>query len=228
MGGRQDRDLHAEAALRRQRLGHALHQSLWKDGEPLFYDELGYGGLSDMARWYIGGLLKHAPVAARVHQPDGELLPPPGPGLRGSGQPGLLPRNRSACIRIPITGSNPKAKRIEFRVPDPSGNPYLAFSAMLMAGLDGIKNKIEPPTPVDKDLYELPPDEAAAIPQVPGSLAEVLDALEADHDFLLEGGVFTAGPHRDLDRLQAHQRGRPDPAAPAPARVRALLRHLIG
>ncbi|MCU0299213.1 MAG: type I glutamate--ammonia ligase, partial [Candidatus Nanopelagicales bacterium] len=96
-----------------------------------------------------------------------------------------------ACIRIPITGSNPKAKRIEFRVPDPSSNPYLAFSAMLMAGLDGIKNKIEPREPVDKDLYELPPDEAADIPQVPGSLPEVLDALEADHAYLTEGGVFT-------------------------------------
>jgi glutamine synthetase len=100
-------------------------------------------------------------------------------------------RNRSACIRIPITGNNPKAKRIEFRVPDPSSNPYLAFSAMLMAGLDGIKNKIEPVEPVDKDLYELPPDEAANIPQVPGTLPEVLDALEADHDFLTEGNVFT-------------------------------------
>jgi glutamine synthetase len=100
-------------------------------------------------------------------------------------------RNRSACIRIPVTGSNPKAKRIEFRVPDPSSNPYLAFSAMLMAGLDGIKNKIEPPAPVDKDLYELPPDEAASIAQVPGSLGEVLDNLEADHAYLSEGGVFT-------------------------------------
>ena len=100
-------------------------------------------------------------------------------------------RNRSACIRIPITGANPKAKRIEFRVPDPSCNPYLAFSAMLMAGLDGIKNKIEPPAPVDKDLYELPPDELPHVPQVPGSLEEVLDALEADHEFLLAGGVFT-------------------------------------
>jgi glutamine synthetase len=100
-------------------------------------------------------------------------------------------RNRSACVRIPITGPSPKAKRLEFRVPDPSANPYLAFSAMLMAGLDGIKNKIEPPEPVDKDLYELPPDEAASIPQVPGSLDTVLNTLEADHDFLLEGGVFT-------------------------------------
>jgi glutamine synthetase len=100
-------------------------------------------------------------------------------------------RNRSACCRIPITGQSPKAKRIEFRVPDPSCNPYMAFAAMLMAGLDGIKNKIEPPSPVDKDLYELPPDELANVAQVPGSLEEVLIALENDHEFLLEGGVFT-------------------------------------
>jgi len=100
-------------------------------------------------------------------------------------------RNRSACIRIPITGANPKAKRIEFRCPDPSANPYLAFSAMLLAGVDGIKNKIEPPQPIDKDLYELPPDEHADIETVPASLGSVLDALEADHDYLLEGGVFT-------------------------------------
>src|SRR5215468_7004658 len=100
-------------------------------------------------------------------------------------------RNRSACVRIPITGSSPKAKRLEFRVPDPSANPYLAFAAMMMAGIDGIRNKIEPPEPVDKDLYELPPDEALAIPQVPGSLDEVLETLEADHEYLLEGGVFT-------------------------------------
>ena len=100
-------------------------------------------------------------------------------------------RNRSACIRIPIAGASPKAKRIEFRIADPSCNPYLAFAAQLRAGLDGIRNRIEPPEPVDKDLYELPPDEHAEIKQVPGSLAEVLDALEADHEFLLEGGVFT-------------------------------------
>jgi len=100
-------------------------------------------------------------------------------------------RNRSASVRIPITGSNPKAKRIEFRVPDPAANPYLAFSAMMMAGVDGVKNKIEPPEPVDKDLYELPPAEAETIPQVPGSLDDALDALEADHDYLVDGGVFT-------------------------------------
>ena len=171
--------------------GMHCHQSLWKDGAPLFYDELGYAGLSDLARWYIGGLLKHAPSLLAFTNPTVNSYHRLVPGYEAPVNLVYSQRNRSACIRIPITGSNPKAKRLEFRVPDPSSNPYLAFSAMLMAGLDGIKNKIEPPTPVDKDLYELPPDEAAAIPQVPGSLSEVLDALEADHDYLLEGGVFT-------------------------------------
>ena len=134
--------------------------------------------------------------------------------------------NRSACIRVPITGSNPKAKRIEFRIPDPSCNPYLAFSAMLLAGVDGIKNKIEPPAPVDKDLYELPPDEAASIAQVPGSLAEVLDALEKRQRVPAGGWRLHRRHHRRVDRLQAHQRDRPDPAASAPARVRALLRRV--
>ena len=164
--------------------GMHCHQSLWKDGEPLFYDELGYGGLSDIARWYIGGLLAHAPSLLAFTNPTVNSYHRLVPGFEAPVNLVYSQRNRSACIRIPITGSNPKAKRIEFRVPDPSSNPYLAFSAMLMAGLDGIKNKIEPPQPVDKDLYELPPDEHADIPQVPGSLPEVLDALEADHDYL--------------------------------------------
>ena len=171
--------------------GMHVHQSLWKDGVPLFYDELGYGGLSDTARWYIGGLLAHAPSLLAFTNPTVNSYHRLVPGYEAPVNLVYSQRNRSACIRIPITGANPKAKRIEFRCPDPSSNPYLAFAAMLMAGLDGIKNKIEPPAPVDKDLYELPPDEAASIPQVPASLGEVLDALEADHDFLLEGGVFT-------------------------------------
>ncbi|MEI6231150.1 MAG: type I glutamate--ammonia ligase [Actinomycetes bacterium] len=171
--------------------GMHCHQSLWKNGDPLFYDELGYAGLSDLARWYIGGLLKHAPSLLAFTNPTVNSYHRLVPGYEAPVNLVYSQRNRSACIRIPITGSNPKAKRIEFRVPDPASNPYLAFAAMLMAGLDGIKNKIEPPTPVDKDLYELPPDEAASIPQVPASLSEVLDALEADHDYLLEGGVFT-------------------------------------
>ncbi|MEW9527847.1 type I glutamate--ammonia ligase [Microbispora sp. NPDC049125] len=171
--------------------GMHCHQSLWKDGEPLFYDEVGYAGLSDTARYYIGGLLKHAPSLLAFTNPTVNSYHRLVPGYEAPVNLVYSQRNRSACVRIPITGSNPKAKRIEFRVPDPSCNPYFAFAAQLMAGLDGIRNKIEPPEPVDKDLYELPPEEARNIPQVPGSLTEVLDALEADHEYLLEGGVFT-------------------------------------
>ena len=169
--------------------GMHVHQSLWKDGKPLFWGE-GYGDLSDMARWYIGGLLKHAPSLLAFTNPTVNSYRRLVPGYEAPVNLVYSARNRSACIRIPITGSNPKAKRIEFRCPDPSSNPYLAFAAMLMAGLDGIKNKIEPPKPVDKDLYELEGAEAAAIPQVPGSLDEVLDNLEKDHTFLTQGGVF--------------------------------------
>jgi glutamine synthetase len=172
--------------------GMHCHQSLWKAGEPLFYDEMGYGGLSDMARWYIGGLLKHAPSLLAFTNPTVNSYHRLVPGYEAPVNLVYSARNRSACIRIPVTGNSPKAKRIEFRVPDPSSNPYLAFSAQLMAGLDGIKNKIEPLSPVDKDLYELPPDELANIPQVPGSLPAVLDALEADNEYLQAGGVFPA------------------------------------
>ena len=171
--------------------GMHCHQSLWKDGNPLFYDELGYAGLSDMARYYIGGLLKHAPSLLAFTNPTMNSYHRLVPGFEAPVNLVYSQRNRSACIRIPITGANPKAKRIEFRVPDPSSNPYLAFSAMLMAGLDGIRNKIEPDQPVDKDLYELPPDEHAEIAQVPSSLPEVLKSLEEDSAYLLEGGVFT-------------------------------------
>jgi glutamine synthetase len=170
--------------------GMHCHQSLWKNGEPLFYDEMGYGGLSEMARHYIGGLLKHAPSLLAFTNPTVNSYHRLVPGFEAPVNLVYSARNRSACIRIPVTGNSPKAKRIEFRVPDPSSNPYLAFSAMLMAGLDGIKNKIEPMAPVDKDLYELPPDELANIPQVPGSLSEVLDELEKDNEYLQAGGVF--------------------------------------
>ncbi|QEH93010.1 type I glutamate--ammonia ligase [Dermacoccus abyssi] len=171
--------------------GMHTHQSLWKDGEPLFYDERGYGGLSDIARWYIGGLLKHAPSLLAFTNPSMNSYHRLVPGYEAPVNLVYSARNRSACVRIPITGTSPKAKRVEFRVPDPSANPYLCFAAQLMAGLDGIKNRIEPPEPVDKDLYELPPEEHDAIEQVPASLPAVLDALEADHDYLLEGDVFT-------------------------------------
>ncbi|MDR2254102.1 MAG: type I glutamate--ammonia ligase [Bifidobacteriaceae bacterium] len=171
--------------------GMHCHQSLWLNGEPLFFDERGYGGLSDMARWYIGGLLAHAPSVLAFTNPTVNSYHRLVPGFEAPVNLVYSQRNRSACIRIPVTGSSPKAKRIEFRVPDPSSNPYLAFSAQLMAGIDGIKNRIEPAEPVDKDLYELPPAEHAQIQQVPGSLPEVLDALESDHDFLTDGDVFT-------------------------------------
>ncbi|HEX2416722.1 MAG TPA: type I glutamate--ammonia ligase [Micromonosporaceae bacterium] len=171
--------------------GMHTHQSLWRDNDPLFYDEAGYAGLSDTARWYIGGLLHHAPSLLAFTNPTVNSYRRLVPGFEAPVNLVYSQRNRSACTRIPVTGSDAKAKRVEFRVPDPSSNPYLAFSAMLMAGLDGIRNKIEPPEPVDKDLYELPPEEFANLKQVPGSLPEVLNALEVDNDYLLEGGVFT-------------------------------------
>ena len=171
--------------------GMHVHQSLWKDGVPLFADEAGYAGLSDTARYYIGGLLHHAPSLLAFTNPTTNSYHRLVPGFEAPVNLVYSGRNRSACIRIPVTGSNPKAKRLEFRCPDPSANPYLAFAACLLAGLDGIVNKIEPMAPVDKDLYELPPEEHAQIPTVPASLDAVLDELEKDHDYLLAGGVFT-------------------------------------
>jgi glutamine synthetase len=172
--------------------GMHCHQSLWSNGDPLFYDEAGYGGLSDIARWYIGGILKHAPSLLAFTNPTVNSYHRLVPGFEAPVNLVYSQRNRSACIRIPITGSNPKAKRIEFRCPDPSSNPYLAFSAQLLAGLDGIRNKTEPADPIDKDLYELPPEEHASVSQVPTSLPAVINSLEADHEFLLEGDVFTS------------------------------------
>ena len=172
--------------------GMHVHQSLWAEGEPLFFDESGYAGLSDTARYYIGGILLHAPSLLAFTNPTVNSYHRLVPGFEAPVNLVYSQRNRSACIRIPITGANPKAKRIEFRCPDPSANPYLAFSAMLLAGVDGIRNKIEPATPIDKDLYELPPDERADVDIVPTSLGAVMDSLEADNEFLLQGDVFTA------------------------------------
>ncbi|WP_425309866.1 type I glutamate--ammonia ligase [Ammonicoccus fulvus] len=172
--------------------GMHVHSSIWDNGQPLFYDEAGYGGLSDMARWYIGGLLKHAPSLLAFTNPSVNSYHRLVPGFEAPVNLVYSSRNRSACIRIPITGSNPKAKRVEFRCPDPSANPYLAFSAMMLAGLDGIENRIEPPEPIDKDLYELPPDEYEDIATVPATLDKVLDNLEENHEFLLAGDVFTS------------------------------------
>ena len=171
--------------------GMHVHQSLWKGGEPLFFDEKGYGGISDLCRWYIGGLLKHAPSLLAFCAPTTNSYKRLVPGYEAPVNLVYSQRNRSAAVRIPLYSKSPKAKRLEFRCPDPSANPYLAFAALLMAGLDGIQNKTEPPTPVDRDLYDLPPEELAQVPQVPGSLDESLAALEADHDYLLTGGVFT-------------------------------------
>ncbi len=171
--------------------GMHTHQSLWLGGKPLFYDETGYAGLSDVARWYIGGVLKHADAILAFTNPSMNSYRRLVKGFEAPVNLVYSAGNRSAAIRIPITGTNPKAKRIEFRAPDAASNPYFAFAVQLMAGLDGIQNKIEPHVPVDKDLYELPPEEAKLIPQVPGSLDEALTALENDHEFLLKGGVFT-------------------------------------
>jgi glutamine synthetase len=171
--------------------GMHTHQSLWAKGKPLFYDEKGYAGLSDVARWYIGGILKHAGAILAFTNPTMNSYRRLVKGFEAPVNLVYSAGNRSAAIRIPITGTNPKAKRIEFRAPDASSNPYFAFAVQMMAGLDGVLNKIEPHAPVDKDLYELPADEAKNIPQVPGSLEEALIALENDHEFLLQGGVFT-------------------------------------
>lgn len=171
--------------------GMHCHQSLWKEGQPLFYDPKGYALLSDTARWYIGGILTHAPALLAICAPTTNSYRRLVPGFEAPINLVYSQRNRSAAIRIPTYSDSPKARRIEFRAPDPTCNPYLAFAAMLMAGIDGIKNRIEPPPPLDVDIYELTAEEKAHIRGTPGSLAESLDALEADHDFLLAGGVFT-------------------------------------
>jgi len=171
--------------------GMHVHMSLWNDDTNAFYDEAGYAQISDIARCYIGGLLKHAPALLAIVAPTTNSYRRLVPGYEAPVNLAFSQRNRSAICRIPVYSKSPRAKRIEFRAPDPSANPYLTFAALLMAGLDGIQNQIDPGEPADKDLYELPPEEAKLIKQVPGSLPEVLDALEADYEFLLKGDVFT-------------------------------------
>ncbi len=170
--------------------GMHCHQSLWKNGQPLFYGN-GYANLSEIALYYIGGILKHAPALCAFTNPTTNSYKRLVPGFEAPVNLAYSQRNRSAAIRIPVYSSSPKAKRIEVRFPDGSCNPYLAFSAMLMAGIDGIINKIDPGEPLDKDIYSLPPEELKNIPSTPGSLEEALRALEKDHDFLLRGDVFT-------------------------------------
>lgn len=170
--------------------GMHTHMSLWKDGNPLFAGN-GYAGLSEMALYYIGGILKHAPALIALTNPTTNSFKRLVPGYEAPVNLAYSQRNRSAACRIPVYSNSPKSKRVEFRCPDPTCNPYLAFSAMLMAGIDGIVNKIHPGEPLDKDIYDLSPVELAEVPSTPGSLGDALDALEKDHDFLLKGDVFT-------------------------------------
>lgn len=170
--------------------GMHVHQSLWKNGKPLFYGN-GYANLSETALHYIGGLLKHAPALCAITNPTTNSYKRLVPGFEAPVNLAYSQRNRSASVRIPMYSSSPKAKRIEFRCPDPACNPYLAFSALLLAGLDGIMNKIDPGEPLDKDIYDLKPEELKHVPSTPGSLEDALKALERDHDFLLRGDVFT-------------------------------------
>ena len=171
--------------------GMHTHQSIWKGGQPLFAGDK-YAGVSDLCLWYIGGILKHAPALCAFVAPTTNSYKRLVPGFEAPVNLAYSSRNRSASIRIPVYSPSPKAKRIEVRFPDPSCNPYLAFAAMLMAGLDGIMNKINPGDPLDKNLYDLPPEELAKVPSCPASLEAALDALEKDHDFLFRGNVFTA------------------------------------
>ncbi len=171
--------------------GMHIHMSLWRGDTNVFFDEAGYAGISQTAKYYIGGLLKHAPAILALAAPTTNSYRRLVPGFEAPVNLAYSQRNRSACCRIPVYSKRPQAKRIEFRPPDPSCNPYLCFAALLMAGLDGVQNRIDPGEPMDKDLYGLPPEEARLVKQVPGSLGEVLAALEADHEFLLKGDVFT-------------------------------------
>jgi glutamine synthetase len=170
--------------------GMHTHQSIWKDGQPLFAGD-GYAGLSQMALHYIGGILKHAPALLAFTNPTTNSYKRLVPGFEAPVNLAYSQGNRSASVRIPLSGTNPKAKRLEFRCPDATSNPYLAFAAMLCAGIDGIKNQIDPGASLDVDIYDLSPEELAKIPSTPGSLLDALKALEADHDFLLASGAFT-------------------------------------
>ncbi|GAB4137278.1 MAG: type I glutamate--ammonia ligase [Cyanobacteria bacterium J069] len=170
--------------------GMHTHQSIWKDGQPLFGGD-GYAGLSQMALWYIGGILKHAPSLLAFTNPTTNSYKRLVPGFEAPVNLAYSQGNRSASVRIPLSGDSPKAKRLEFRCPDATSNPYIAFAAMLCAGIDGIKNQIDPGEPLDVDIYDLSPEELAKIPSTPGSLEDALECLEKDHEFLTVGGVFT-------------------------------------
>jgi glutamine synthetase len=172
--------------------GMHCHQSLWRGGENLFYGRAGYALTSETCRWYIGGLLKHAPALMAMCAPTTNSYKRLVPGYEAPVNLAMSQRNRSAAARIPMYSDSPSSKRVEFRCPDPSANPYLAFAAMLMAGIDGVQNHIDPGDPLDKNIYDLSPEEARKVPQVPGSLEESLRALEEDQGFLRKGDVFTS------------------------------------
>ncbi|MGA3027812.1 MAG: type I glutamate--ammonia ligase [Bryobacteraceae bacterium] len=169
--------------------GMHVHQSLWKGGEPQFAGDL-YAGLSQLALWYIGGLLKHARALSAIIAPTTNSYKRLVPGYEAPVNLAYSRRNRSAAVRIPMYSAHPKARRVEFRPPDPSANPYLAFAAMLMAGLDGVANRTDPGESLDKDIYDLSPEELSHVPSMPASLEEALSCLEDDHRFLLKGDVF--------------------------------------
>ena len=171
--------------------GMHTHQSIWKGGEPLFAGDK-YAGLSQMALHYIGGILKHAPALLAFTNPSTNSYKRLVPGFEAPVNLAYSQGNRSASVRIPLSGDSPKAKRLEFRCPDATSNPYLAFAAMLCAGLDGIKNQIDPGPSLDKDIYDLSPEELAGIPSTPGSLEDALSALKDDSEFLTSTGVFTS------------------------------------
>ena len=170
--------------------GMHVHQSIWKDGQPLFAGDQ-YAGFSQMGLHYIGGILKHAPALLAITNPTTNSYKRLVPGFEAPVNLAYSQGNRSASVRIPLSGTNPKAKRLEFRCPDATSNPYLAFAAMLCAGLDGIKNQIDPGEPLDVDIYDLSPEELSKIPSTPGSLEGALEALEKDHAFLTDTGVFS-------------------------------------
>jgi glutamine synthetase len=186
--------------------GMHVHVSLWKNGQNLFFGD-GYAGLSETAMYAIGGLLKHAPSLCAITNPTTNSYKRLVPGYEAPVNLAYSRRNRSASIRIPLYSPSPKAKRLEFRCPDPSANPYLAFSAILMAAIDGIQNKIDPGQPLDRDIYDMEPEELAKVPKTPGSLREALNNLAADHAYLLRVMCLLLMFRRDMDQLQDGKRG---------------------
>ena len=201
------------------------HQSLWKDRKALFAGDM-YAGLSQLALWYAGGLLKHARALSANIAPATNSYKRLVPCYEAPVNLEYSRRNRSAAVRIPMYSASPKAKRLEFRPPDPSSNPYMAFAAMLMAGIDGILNKTDPGDPLDKDIYDLSPEEMKNIPSMPASLEEALECLEEDHGFLLKGDVFTEELIETFINYKRKSGSGCHTLAPASLRIRTLLRYL--